>query len=70
MAQDLGRLVTDAENAGGTPALLVAGPLRLPLRRLLRGSLPQLPVIGFSETTGVISIETMGQVSRGHEFAA
>ena len=67
---DLTVLVTRAENDGLTPVLLAAGPLRLPLRRLLRGSLPQLPVIGFAETTGVTSIETIGQVSRGHEFAA
>ena len=70
VVQDLGALVTQAENAGLTPVLLVAGPLRLPLRRLLRGSLPTLPVIGFAETSGVPSIETIGQVSRGHELAA
>jgi flagellar biosynthesis protein FlhA len=70
LVRDLSALVTSAENAGITPVLLAAGPLRLPLRRLLRGSLPQLPVIGFAETAGVTSIETVGQVSRGHEFAA
>jgi flagellar biosynthesis protein FlhA len=70
IVQDLAGLVTQAENAGLTPVLLVAGPLRLPLRRLLRGSLPTLPVIGFAETSGVPSIETIGQVSRGHELAA
>ncbi|MDQ1288435.1 MAG: flagellar biosynthesis protein FlhA [Actinomycetota bacterium] len=70
MVRDLTTFVTQAENEGLTPVLLAAGPLRLPLRRLLRGSLPQLPVIGFSETAGVTSIETVGQVTRGHEFAA
>ena len=70
LVRDLSNLVTKAENEGLTPALLAAGPLRLPLRRLLRGSLPQLPVIGFAETAGVHSIETVGQVSRGHEFVA
>ncbi|WP_088315900.1 flagellar biosynthesis protein FlhA [Kineosporia sp. R_H_3] len=70
IVQDLASLVTQAENNGLTPVLLVAGPLRLPLRRLLRGSLPTLPVIGFAETSGVPSIETIGQVSRGHELAA
>ena len=70
LVRELGALVTRAENDGLTPVLLAAGPLRLPLRRLLRGSLPQLPVIGFAETAGVTSIETVGQVSRGHEFAA
>ncbi len=70
LVRDLSSLVTTAENVGITPVLLAAGPLRLPLRRLLRGSLPQLPVIGFAETAGVTSIETVGQVSRGHEFVA
>jgi flagellar biosynthesis component FlhA len=50
--------------------LLAAGPLRLPLRRLLRTAIPQLPVIGFSETAGIHQIESVGQVSRDHEFAA
>ncbi len=70
LVQDLAALVNGAENAGMSPVLLAAGPLRLPLRRLLRGALPQLPVIGFAETAGITSIETVGQVSRGHEFAA
>jgi flagellar biosynthesis protein FlhA len=66
----LSSLVTSAENTGVTPVLLVAGPLRLPLCRLLRGTFPQLPVLGFAETAGLTSIETVGQVSRGHDFAA
>ncbi|HVN13074.1 MAG TPA: flagellar biosynthesis protein FlhA [Kineosporiaceae bacterium] len=66
----LSSLVTTAENSGVTPVLLVAGPLRLPVRRLLRSTLPQLPVVGFTETAGLTSIETVGQVSRGHDFAA
>jgi flagellar biosynthesis protein FlhA len=70
LVREIGELVRRAENAGQMPVLLAAAPLRLPLRRLLRGSFPQLPVIGFAETAGVTSIETIGQVSRGHEFAA
>jgi flagellar biosynthesis protein FlhA len=66
----LSSLVTSAENLGVTPVLLVAGPLRLPLRRLLRGTFPSLPVLGFAETTGSTSIETVGQVNRAHDFAA
>jgi flagellar biosynthesis protein FlhA len=66
----LSSLVATAENTGVTPVLLVAGPLRLPLRRLLRGTFPQLPVLGFTETAGLTSIETVGQVSREHDFAA
>jgi flagellar biosynthesis protein FlhA len=66
----LSSVVTAAENTGVTPVLLVAGPLRLPLRRLLRGTFPQLPVLGFAETAGLTAIETVGQVSRGHDLAA
>src|SRR4051794_1005890 len=66
----LSSLVTAAENTGVPPVLLVAGPLRLPLRRLLRGTFPSLPVLGFAETAGTSAIETVGQVSRAHDFAA
>jgi len=70
LVADISTLVTAAEQRGEVPILLVSGPLRLPLRRLLRSSFPQLPVIGFAEAVGVNHIETVGQVSRGHEFAA
>jgi len=70
LVADISTLVTAAEQRSEVPILLVSGPLRLPLRRLLRSSFPQLPVIGFAEAVGVNHIETVGQVSRGHEFAA
>ncbi|MBK6870124.1 MAG: FHIPEP family type III secretion protein [Kineosporiaceae bacterium] len=69
LVTDLGALVSGAENVGLSPVLLTAGPLRLPVRRLIRGAFPQLPVIAFGETAGIGSIETVGQVSRG-EFVA
>jgi flagellar biosynthesis protein FlhA len=67
---DIADLMSSAEQRGELPVLLVSGPLRLPVRRLLRGSLPQLPVIGFNEASGLHQIETVGQVSGNHEFAA
>jgi flagellar biosynthesis protein FlhA len=70
LVNDISVLVTAAEQRGETPALLVSGPLRLPLRRMLRTSLPQLPVIGFTETAGLQQIETVGQVSGDHELVA
>jgi flagellar biosynthesis protein FlhA len=71
LVADIAGLLTDAEHRGEAPVLLVSGPLRLPVRRLLRGSLPQLPVLGFNEASGVHQIETVGQVSSsGREFAA
>jgi flagellar biosynthesis protein FlhA len=62
--------VSRVEQRGDVPVLLASGPLRLPLRRLLRQSIPQLPVISYAETSGVGQIETVGQVSLGHELAA
>ncbi|WP_307241309.1 flagellar biosynthesis protein FlhA [Kineosporia succinea] len=70
LVSDISALQTTAEQRGELPVLLISGPLRLPLRRLLRGSLPQLPVIAFTEATGIHQIETVGQVSSSHEFAA
>ncbi len=70
LVADIGGAVNVVEQHGEIPVLLVSGPLRLPLRRLLRSSFPQLPVIGFAEAIGVTQIETVGQVTRGHEFAA
>jgi flagellar biosynthesis protein FlhA len=70
LVNDVANLMTASEQRGELPVLLVSSPLRLPLRRLIKGSLPQLPVIGFTEASGLHQIETIGQVSSGHEFAA
>ena len=70
LVSDIAALMTASEQRGELPVLLVSGPLRLPLRRLVRGSLPQLPVIGFAEANGLHQIDTIGQVSSNHEFAA
>jgi flagellar biosynthesis protein FlhA len=70
LVNDVATLVTASEQRGETPVLLVSGPLRLPLRRMLRSSIPQLPVIGFAETAGLQQIETVGQVSGDHELVA
>ncbi|HST81968.1 MAG TPA: flagellar biosynthesis protein FlhA [Kineosporiaceae bacterium] len=69
LVADVATLMSNSEQRGELPVLLISGPLRLPLRRLLRGSLPQLPVIGFGEASGLHQIETVGQVSSS-EFAA
>jgi len=70
LVNDVAALVTASEQRGETPVLLVSGPLRLPLRRMFRTSIPQLPVIGFTETAGLQQIETVGQVSGDHELVA
>jgi flagellar biosynthesis protein FlhA len=69
LVADVAAHMSSSEQRGELPVLLISGPLRLPVRRLLRGSLPQLPVIGFGEASGLHQIETVGQVSSG-EFAA
>jgi len=69
LVADIAALMSSSEQRGELPVLLISGPLRLPVRRLLRSSLPQLPVIGFSEASGLHQIETVGQVSSG-EFVA
>jgi flagellar biosynthesis protein FlhA len=69
LVADVAALMSSSEQRGELPVVLISGPLRLPARRLLRGSLPQLPVIGYGEAAGLHQIETVGQVSSG-EFAA
>jgi flagellar biosynthesis protein FlhA len=69
LVADVAAHMSNSEHRGELPVLLISGPLRLPVRRLLRGSLPQLPVIAFGEASGLHQIETVGQVSSG-EFAA
>ena len=66
---DIAPSVGAGAGADASLPVFIAPPLRLPVRRLLRSSLPQLPVIGFSEASGLHQIETVGQVSSG-EFVA
>jgi flagellar biosynthesis protein FlhA len=70
LVSDIATLMTASEQRGELPVLLVSSPLRLPLRRLVRGSLPQLPVIGFGEASGLHQIDTIGQVSSTNEYVA
>jgi len=70
LVSDVASLMTSSEQRGELPVLLISSPLRLPVRRLTKGSLPQLPVIGFTEASGLHQIETVGQVSGSREFAA
>jgi flagellar biosynthesis protein FlhA len=64
-------LVTDIQRqhhalseAGGRPVLACPAPLRLPLRRLIRIAVPDLPVLSYSELSGGNArIETVGVIS-------
>jgi flagellar biosynthesis protein FlhA len=62
--------VEDAEERGVTPVLTCAPQLRTALRRLLKGSLPRLPVLAYNELEGVQRIETIGVVTVAHAPAA
>ncbi|MHB1802423.1 MAG: FHIPEP family type III secretion protein, partial [Actinomycetes bacterium] len=64
------RLLTEAEDRGVTPLLACAAGLRAPLRRMLRVSLPRLPVLAYSELVSSHRIETIGMVNLVHASAA
>ena len=68
--RQLGLAVETAEERGLTPVLACAPQLRPALRRLLKGSLPRLPVLSYSELDGVQRIETVGVVTVVHATAA
>jgi flagellar biosynthesis protein FlhA len=57
------RVVEEQEQAGTTPALVVADRLRSPLARLLRPLLPRLSVLSASELVGPARPERVGVVS-------
>jgi flagellar biosynthesis protein FlhA len=64
------RLVREAEQGGGTPVLVCASQIRSAMRRLLRGELPQLPVLSYSELRGPLDIRTLGVVNLVHAAIA
>jgi flagellar biosynthesis protein FlhA len=70
LGREVGALLEEAENAGRTPALVCAGPLRAPLRRLLIGEFPRLDVLGYDELVGPVDVRTVGVVSRDRTTVA
>ena len=53
-----------AESArGGKPVLVVAGPIRMPLRRMLRLAVPMVPVISYAElSVASVSVTALGVI--------
>jgi flagellar biosynthesis protein FlhA len=69
--RELTRLVEAAEESTGqSPVLVSSSPLRAPLRRLLRGELPRISVLAYSELGGPIDIHAQGVVSLVHAHAS
>jgi flagellar biosynthesis protein FlhA len=56
-------LLTDAENRGHRPVLVCSPQLRSAVRRLLRPSLHQLPVLSYQELVGAAEVRSVGVVS-------
>ncbi|HEX2896052.1 MAG TPA: flagellar biosynthesis protein FlhA, partial [Marmoricola sp.] len=56
-------LLTDAENAGHRPVLVCSPQIRAALRRLLRPSLHQLPVLSYQELVGAATVRSVGVIS-------
>jgi flagellar biosynthesis protein FlhA len=56
-------LLTEAENANHRPVLVCSPQIRPALRRLLRPSLHQLPVLSYQELVGAATVRSVGVVS-------
>jgi flagellar biosynthesis protein FlhA len=55
--------VHTAEQAGHQPVLVCSTQLRPALRRLLHGTVPQLPVLSYAELGTNLTVETIGVIS-------
>ncbi len=65
-----GRLAEQAEQRGQSPVLACSPQIRPALSRLVRSTLPRLPVLSYTELGGQLDIETIGMVTRAHAAAA
>ncbi|QWC84708.1 flagellar biosynthesis protein FlhA [Nocardioidaceae bacterium] len=60
---ELGRLVTEAENAGIRPVLVCAPSLRAAVRRMIAPVHDRLPVLSYQELVGAGQVQGLGVVS-------
>jgi flagellar biosynthesis protein FlhA len=60
----LSSMLTEAENQNLRPVLVCSPPLRPAVRRLIRPSLHQLPVLSYSELVGADQVRSVGVVTR------
>ena len=56
-------LMTEAENANHRPVLVCSPQIRSAVRRMLRPSLHQLPVLSYQELVGATTVRSVGVVS-------
>jgi flagellar biosynthesis protein FlhA len=66
----LHRIVESAEQRGLAPVLVCSPQLRAPLRRMVRVTVPRLPVLSYGEVSAVSRIETIGVVSGADALVA
>jgi flagellar biosynthesis protein FlhA len=59
---ELGERVQEASSTGRHPVLVCSTRVRRHLRRLIEQSLPQLPVLAYTEIVPGIRVEAMGSV--------
>ncbi|GAB95885.1 flagellar biosynthesis protein FlhA [Kineosphaera limosa] len=70
LATEAGRVAALAEANGDPPVLVCAGPLRLPIRRLLEQAAPRTPVLSYAELGGQLTLVTSGVVNVAEVTAA
>ncbi len=59
----LGERLTTEQSRGHRPVLVVAGPVRMPLRRMMRLSVPDLAVLSFPElAVSSVTVQTLGMI--------
>ncbi|SMB94075.1 flagellar biosynthesis protein FlhA [Thermanaeromonas toyohensis ToBE] len=59
LLESLGQAVSRAALKGVQPSILCSGRIRLPLRRFLQRSLPQVPVLSYSELDPALEVEAL-----------
>ncbi len=62
LIQTVGRMAEQLSLGGNLPVLLVHPDLRLIVRRILEGSLPQVHVLAYNEIVQGVSLKSMGMV--------
>ena len=70
LATETARATAAAEGIGDPPVLVCAGPLRLPVHRLLEQVAPRVPVLSYAELGGQLTLVTSGVVSVSEVTAA
>ena len=62
LLRGLNSQIEEASRQGYNPALLCSGQIRLPLKRLVERSLPNLALIAYTEIVPRLEVEAIGNV--------